>query len=297
VTSLPPPTVGEQQPDRPPTPATPSAPTGPTGAAAWPPWAAGLALFSAFFGITLLATLVAVASGDSDALSDPSPGVNLVLTFLQDFVFIGAAIGIAFVVSRPTAADFGLVRPPRLGQAIGLIFGVWVGFLALSAIWVQALGLDETQELPDRLGADGSTLNVIAVIVLITVFAPLGEEMLFRGLVFRSLRNWRGFWPAAIGTGVLFGAIHAGSAPAGFLVPLGFFGFGLCLLYHRTGSLYPCIALHALNNSVALGSTLEYDWQIPVMMVGSVVVSLAIAALIARVLGQPGAIARGQALS
>ena len=295
MTGLPPPTVGE--PDRLPTPATPSAPTGPTGAAAWPPWAAGLALFSAFFGITLLATLVAVVSRDSDALSDPSPGVNLALTFAQDFIFIGAAIGIAFVVARPTAADFGLVAPPRRWRAIGLIFGVWVGFLVVSAIWVQALGLNDTQELPERLGADGSTLNVIAVIVLITVFAPLGEELLFRGFVFRSLCNWRGLWPAAILSGVLFGSIHVGSAPAGFLVPLGLFGLGLCLLYHYSGSLYPCIALHALNNSVALGSTLDYDWQIPAMMVGSVIVSLVLAALLARVLGKPGAVVHGQALT
>ena len=38
-----------------------------------------------------------------------------------------------------------------------------------------------------------------------------------------------------------------------FLVPLGVFGALLCLLYHRTGSLLPCMALHALNNSLALG--------------------------------------------
>ena len=62
-------------------------------------------------------------------------------------------------------------------------------------------------------------------------------------------------WPAAIITGLVFGAIHAGSAPAGFLCRSPFFGFVLCLLYWRTGSLYPCIALHALNNSLAFGVT------------------------------------------
>jgi membrane protease YdiL (CAAX protease family) len=287
VSSLPPPTVDE--PERAPVPATRSPPTGKTGAAAWPPWAAALALFSAFFGITVLATLLAVASGDADTLSDPSPGVNLALTFLQDFIFIGAAIGIAFVITRPRAGDFGLVAPPRRGQAVGLIFAVWVGFLALSALWVTALGLNDTQELPERLGADGSTLNVIAVIVLITVFAPLGEEMLFRGFVYRSLSNWRGFWPAAIVTGILFGLVHVGSAPVGFLVPLGFFGFGLCLLYRQTGSLYPCIALHAMNNAVALGLTQKWTWEIAPLLVGAVIASLTVAWLLARGLGARGA--------
>ena len=48
--------------------------------------------------------------------------------------------------------------------------------------------------------------------------------------------------------------MHVGSAPAVDLVPLAFLGFGLCLLYRVTGSLYPCIAAHSLNNSIAYGS-------------------------------------------
>ena len=46
-------------------------------------------------------------------------------------------------------------------------------------------------------------------------------------------------WPAAIITGLVFGGVHAGSAPVVDLVPLAGLGFGLCLLYRYTGSLYP----------------------------------------------------------
>jgi uncharacterized protein len=53
--------------------------------------------------------------------------------------------------------------------------------------------------------------------------------------------------------GILFGLAHTGSASSRYLVPLGFLGFVLCLVRWRTGSLYPCIALHSLNNSLALG--------------------------------------------
>jgi membrane protease YdiL (CAAX protease family) len=49
---------------------------------------------------------------------------------------------------------------------------------------------------------------------------------------------------------VVFGAIHAPSGASA--VPLLIvFGILLCLLRERTGSLYPCIALHALNNTFA----------------------------------------------
>jgi hypothetical protein len=94
----------------------------------------------------------------------------------------------------------------------------------------------------------------------------------FRGYFFTALRNWHGVWPAAIITGLTFGGIHAGSAPVGYLVPLAVFGFGLCLLYWRTGSLYPCIALHCLNNSIAFGVTQSWNWQIPLVMAGSLTV-------------------------
>ena len=96
-------------------------------------------------------------------------------------------------------------------------------------------------------------------------------------------------------TGLVFGGIHVGSSPVGYLVPLAIFGFGLCLLYERTGSLYPSIALHAVNNSIALGANLDWDWQIPAMMVGSTAGALACAWLLARALGNRRATAPASA--
>jgi membrane protease YdiL (CAAX protease family) len=76
---------------------------------------------------------------------------------------------------------------------------------------------------------------------------------------------------AAVITGILFGLSHTGSALSQDLIPLGFFGFILCLLRWRTGSLYPCMALHSLNNALALGIT-QFHWdagQIVALMAGS----------------------------
>ena len=287
MTSIPPPSLDEPTPQ--PRPAGRYAPAPREGASAWPPWTSIAALFAGLVVTVIGGAIVAAIGGGAADLKDPPPGVNIALTLFQNLALLGAAVGFAYLVGRPRATDFGLVRPPRIARAVGLLAAVWFGFYAISALWVTALSLHETQELPDRLGADNSTVNLLAVVVLITVIAPLGEELFFRGYFFGSLRNWRGVWPAAIGTGVIFGLIHAGSAPAGFLVPLGFFGFGLCLLYHFSGSLYPCIALHALNNSIALGATLNWKWEIPVTMIGSVIVALTVASQVGRVLGRDGA--------
>lgn len=254
-------------------------------------WAAILTGFGATVMGGVVVAIVATAMGAS--VKHPSAGVNMGLTFFQDAALIGAALLFAHLSGRPTAADFGLRRPP-LGRAVGLMLAVAVGFYAVSAVWVAALSLDEKQTLPDELGASGSAVNLALVVVLITVVAPLAEEFFFRGYFFGALRNWKGYMLAAIVSGLVFGAVHIGSAPIGLTVPLAFFGFGLCLLYHRTGSLYPGVVLHALNNSLALGLTQKWSWEIPPAMVGSAVVALALAALVGRVLGSraPGATAR-----
>jgi membrane protease YdiL (CAAX protease family) len=254
------------------------------GRAGWRPWTAWAAILTGF-GATVLGGLVVavVATAMGASVTHPSPGVNIGLTFFQDLALIGAALLFAHMSGHPTAADFGLGRP-LLGRAIGLMVAVWIGFVTVSEIWVRALSLDERQTLPDELGARGSTVNLALVIVLITVVAPLAEELFFRGYFFGALRNWRGFLPAAVVTGLVFGAVHIGSAPIGFTIPLAFFGFGLCVLYQRTGSLYPGVALHAFNNSIALGLTQKWTWEILPMIVGSIIASLTLAALVARVL-------------
>jgi membrane protease YdiL (CAAX protease family) len=61
-------------------------------------------------------------------------------------------------------------------------------------------------------------------------------------------------------------------------VPLAAFGVALCLLYAKTGSLYPCIGLHCANNSVAFGVTQNWSWQIPVLFA----VSIGLLTLLAR---------------
>ena len=261
----------------------PPPPSAPPGRAGWPPWLS-LAAFAAGFGITIVLGGVVIVGAGAFGVSENAAGLNIGLTLMQNVALVGAAYAFAALHGRPAAADFGLRRAP-LWRSAGLLLAVWIGFFVLSAIWAAALGLHEQQKLPEELGADGPLANVLAVVVLITVIAPLGEELFFRGFFFGALRNWRGPWVAAVLTGLVFGAIHAGSSPVGYLVPLAFFGFGLCLLYESTGSLYPSIALHALNNSIALGANLHWSWQIPAMMVGSTLGALACAWLLARAIG------------
>jgi uncharacterized protein len=256
----------------PPPPVRPELPEGaePTpvrdGSPAWRPWTSWVALLAAFSATLFVALVIGVIAAIAGAsISSPPPSVNILSTVAQDLCLIGAAIAFARLAATPRPWQFGL-RPTAPGPAIGWMLVAWGAFFLFTLIWVALLGLSSTEKLPDELGTNDSTAATIAVAALVAVVAPVAEEFFFRGYFFTALRNWKGLWPAAVITGVVFGAIHAGSADVGYLVPLGFFGFALCLLYARTRSLYPCIATHCLNNCVAFGSAEHWGWQIPVLM-------------------------------
>ena len=254
----------------------------------WRPWTSWAALVAGFAGALFGALCIGViaAFGGSD-FSNPPPAANIAGTVVQDACLIGAALIFAQMTAPPRPWQFGL-RPTRFWRALGLMALTWGGFYVFTIAWVGILGLKDTQEkLPEELGADKSTVALIAVAFLVTVVAPIAEEFFFRGYFFTALRNWKGLWPAAIITGTVFGAIHAGGSSAAFLVPLGVFGFGLCLLYARTGSLYPCIALHCANNSLALGVSEHWSWQIPVVLVSALAVIAAVALAVRRWWSRP----------
>jgi membrane protease YdiL (CAAX protease family) len=85
------------------------------------------------------------------------------------------------------------------------------------------------------------------------LFAPVFEELTFRGLLYGSLRA-RLAWPAAAAlSALIFGAAH-GYGLAGFLSVLAS-GILWAWVYERTGSLLPAIAAHVVNNA-AVAATL-----------------------------------------
>jgi membrane protease YdiL (CAAX protease family) len=78
-----------------------------------------------------------------------------------------------------------------------------------------------------------------------------------------------GVLPAAALTGLAFGTVHVFGSPIAFIVPLALLGMGLALLREYTGSLYPGIALHCINNAVAMSSSEGWSWQVPILLIAA----------------------------
>jgi hypothetical protein len=280
--STPPPSHPADQPAAPAASADPEQPSAAADEPRWPIWTAPAAIAVGFgAGIFVSIVVGAIGSAGGSSLAHPTPAVSLISDVLFDLAFVGAAIFFSGVRGRANASEFGF-RRVSVGKAIVALIVTAVTYYALTAVYASILHLHGNDKLPKELGVSNSTAALVGATVFVCVIAPIVEEFFFRGFIFGALRKMRvviagrniGTWVAAAITGILFGLAHTGSASAQYLIPLGFLGFMLCWLRWRTGSLYPCMALHSLNNALALGIA-QLHWnsaEIIALMLASLLV-------------------------
>jgi membrane protease YdiL (CAAX protease family) len=241
-----------------PPPPPPDRPELPDGAAPrWPAWYAGIGFLVALIATMLVVGILAAATGAT--ADDEDPTFTIVATFLQGLIFIGTAVMFASFTRKPKPEHFGL-RPTRLWPAAGWAALGMLTFYLLVAVYSVVVQPDAEQTVAQDLGADQGTFGLIAAGFMVVCVAPVAEEFFFRGFFYRALRSrWSPLGAAAI-DGLLFGVIHydfTGADALLILPPLGILGFIFCLVYERTGSIYPTIAMHSLNNAIAYGVTVH----------------------------------------
>lgn len=218
----------------------------------WPWWYAFAGFGVGFIGSNILATPVFLLSA---ADGDLTPLGALLSTLILDGALVGTAVGFAWLTARPRAWHFGLNKS-KFWPSVGWAALGYVAYFAFVVAYGLIVGQPEDQTTPQDVGADEGTFGLITAGVLFVVIAPIGEEIFFRGFFYRALRSSLGMWTAIAVAGGVFGSIHIFTGIEAVPV-LAVFGAVLCFVYERTGSLYPSIALHALNNALAYAATTD----------------------------------------
>jgi len=167
-----------------------------------------------------------------------------------------------------------LLAPRLLGQtpsqwrlALGLYArrGIWrevgcglLGYLAglpllivsmvFVAILSQLSGIRGSHPIVEELR--GSPGQLALTFVLACIFAPITEELMFRGALFASLRERFGWWVSDLTVAVIFAIIH----PQGWvaLPALATLAVVFAAIREWRGSIVGCMAAHAFHNGLAL---------------------------------------------
>jgi uncharacterized protein len=155
---------------------------------------------------------------------------------------------------------FGRFDWSTLGIGCGLLIASYV-IILLHNLILMTLGIDTQGEEITQLF---ESLESPAWFFLVgAVFAPLVEEIFFRGFLFQGFRAKYGWVSAMLMSSGIFAVAHLDPVS---LIPTFILGNVLAYLYHRSNSMWPGVILHVLVNSFGLCSAYvvtQYPHLIP----------------------------------
>jgi membrane protease YdiL (CAAX protease family) len=220
-------------------------------------WAAVAFLVGQFAALT---TVVLWRSAKLNAIIDtPYDGVLVTLFILISNPITVAILWLAARLARAQAIDYlGLHWPQAREVTRGIV--VLIGLIAVSDALLYLSGRDLVTPFQLQSYTTAAAEGWLpAMLVAAIVVAPAGEEVLFRGFLFRGyVQSERSAWPAIVAISLLWAALHIQYDWTGILQ---IFVIGLFLgwMRWRSGSTLLTLLLHTLFN---LEGTLETVLQI-----------------------------------
>ncbi|MDT0632462.1 CPBP family intramembrane glutamic endopeptidase [Rubrivirga litoralis] len=238
-----------------------------------PLWAAALVFVLAFllFQLVVSPLVIAIGIGIDVARSGGGSDVGALMEgvlengrLLLTANTVGQAVGfglLAVAVARlhsPDAWEYLRVRRPdgpglalaALGWATLYPAVLWAGQLNESLPqpeWLRQFEQSQVELLEGALL--GSDLSTAFLFVALALTPAICEELLFRGYLQRQVERRGGAVASIVVVGVLFGVYHLRLSQ---VVPLSMLGIYMGFVVWATGSLWAGVAVHLLNNGLAV---------------------------------------------
>ena len=181
---------------------------------------------------------------ESRVFPDIPPAVGILLDSAARV--LPTLIALSLLFKRPSHA----IRVLGLNQQVQMrvILGMFSLLMVMDQILRWAMGAGGMNEPGGGLSlGDAGMWGLVFAVISACLLAPLAEEILYRGVLFGSLRNRIGVVPGALLSAAVFAILHFYDGYG--LVSVGMFGFSCALLYSGTGSLATVIVLHVLYNT------------------------------------------------
>jgi membrane protease YdiL (CAAX protease family) len=204
---------------------------------------AGWSLFVLFFSILQYASRLTDGEPPKDFAYQWASSIGGLIEY-------SIVLGLALLITRglDRRSVLGFRRPSSWWRALGISMLVVIALLVATAI-VAPFGDPEQEQGLIPSGWDSHRIaQFTAFAIVVTLVGPIVEELMFRGVGYGLLEPF-GRSRAIIIVGLAFALIHG--LVAGFPV-IAVFGIGMTYLRGRTGSIYPCMVLHACYNGLGL---------------------------------------------
>jgi membrane protease YdiL (CAAX protease family) len=122
-----------------------------------------------------------------------------------------------------------------------------IGISCLMNLLIALIPIDdvEYQEIAEEMFNNN---GIVIQLVVIGILAPVSEELIFRGLIFRRSRDYVGFMWAAVCSGLFFGIYHGNLTQGIFAF---FMGMLFAAIYEHFWTLWAPIVAHMANNIFA----------------------------------------------
>ena len=185
------------------------------------------------------------------------------VTILEDYgsllLYLPTVVLTTVLLCRPQNQSlFEVLGCTNLSQRLRSSLPILLSVIALGLIgdWLIMSGGDAFQIsahwtewfLPQLVW--GSQAELLKITIEVVVLAPVFEEIIFRGIVYSTLRAKFGFPVSLIGSAAIFALAH-GYGSVAFLTVF-WSGMLWAWLYDRTGSLVPGMCAHAVNNGLVV---------------------------------------------
>lgn len=206
-----------------------------------------------FMGISMLVwSIFAGAGGGPQMMALGMATITLLNGGLTLFLIqrFGRNLGDLRPLKVPLRLGFSSSAGGPIGLALWCLGGIAVMLVVVtgaSILNVSLLGAEPDSQQPamEMALTTGSVGQLIIIGSSVVIFAPLFEEILFRGFLYRNLRERTGPVFAMLTSGFIFGLFHLDPVR---IIPLAAIGATLAWLYERSGTLVVPIVVHALWN-------------------------------------------------
>lgn len=170
---------------------------------------------------------------------------GLLLTALAGVSGI-AGFALAVALRIRDLGAFGIRRVSGRWILVAVVAGVVAfGLKSLGILaWTQLFGAGDNVQTPYGVGGGGGVVFLVLATAFLTLLTPLGEELLFRGVITSALLRY-GPIIGVLGSTLIFAVTHGFNTvfPAALVV-----GLITAELFRRSGSIWPAVIVHAVHN-------------------------------------------------